>query len=163
MAHHLLAGVIYAWSGYYGNHPFVSVFVRFAHLSAIALGGGSALLTDLWVLKAKNAQLTEKESVFQSLRRIHGYVIPWIAVLVVTGILMTLADFDTFWNSRIYWIKMALVAMLIMNGVTLLLAEHRTRRIGLAAGWRRLVRVSMISFILWITTLFAGTYLTVAG
>jgi hypothetical protein len=162
MTHYLTAGIV-SWSSYYGNHQLVSVSVRFVHLMAIALGGGSALLTDIWVIRARKATLTEKDSAFNNLCKIHGLVISWIAVLVVTGLLMTLADLGTFWHSKVYWIKMALVAALVINGFALLLAERRVQKIGIAQGWGQLANISIISFVLWSTTLFAGTFLTVSG
>jgi hypothetical protein len=80
-----------------------------------------------------------------------------------TGVLMTAADTSTFLVSKLYWIKMVTVGLLVANGFAMLMAERRARQIGVGEGWSRLVAVSTISAILWLTTLFLGTLLTVAA
>jgi hypothetical protein len=53
--------------------------------------------------------------------------------------------------------------LLVANGAFLLAVEQRTRKLGVTEGWPRLMMVSTISAILWLTTLFMGTLLTVAA
>jgi hypothetical protein len=96
------------------------------------------------------------------LHKAHPYVIAWTAVLAMSGALMMAADISTFWSSRVFWIKVTLVALLCTNGVAMLLIENRTRRAGINQ-WNSLVLVSTFSAILWLTTLFVGTLLTVAA
>ncbi len=163
MALHFIAGIIASWASYYGNHPLVSVLVRFVHLAAIISGGGAALLMDFWILRTGNTGLTQKESILRMLRNVHVYIISWIVVVVVTGMVMTAADASTFLVSRTYWVKMTLVASTVINGDALLHAEGRIARLGIAAGWRRLANISLLSAILWFASLFAGTLLTVAA
>jgi hypothetical protein len=163
MALNWMPGFVNAWSGYYGNHQLVSVMVRFVHLSAIALGGGAALLTDYRVLRTRNAGVRERKLLLEFLDKIHGYVIPWLAVVAATGALMTAADIPTFLVSKVYWTKISLVVLLLANGIALLRAERHMLKTGIDAGFQRLVVVSTISIVLWQMILFAGTFLTVAA
>jgi hypothetical protein len=159
----VFVGVIAWWSSYYGNHQIASVSIRFLHLAGLILGGGTGLFADRQVLGAVWAGSEERVAVLATLNRAHPHVVSWILIVGVTGVLMTTADLTTFLVSKVYWIKMVLVGLLIANGIVLLLVERRTRRLGVSAGWPRLVTVSTISAILWLTTLFMGTLLTVAA
>ena len=77
---------------------------------------------------------------------------------------MAAADLETFLNSRLFWIKMGIVALLLMNGGLLVLAERAPRRAARATrGWARLRLVSAASLVLWLSALLAGTWLTVAA
>lgn len=150
------------WSSYYGNHQLLSVTIRFLHLAAIVLGGGAGLWTDWQVMKAARGKL-EKEAVMKWLSRAHAYVVPWMAVLALTGVLMMAADTATFFSSKVFWAKIVLVFLLVSNGFALVLLEGRARQWGIDSVWSKLVLVSCMSALLWQTTLFAGTLLTVAA
>jgi uncharacterized membrane protein len=158
-----LGGILAPWSTYYGNHQIASVSIRFLHLVALIFAGGTGLFADRQVLRAAKAGAEEREAVMVILGRCHKHVVSWIVVLGATGVLMAAADTATYMVSKVFWIKMSLVGLLIANGVFLLAVERRTRRLGVAVGWPRLMIVSTISAILWLTTLFMGTLLTVAA
>jgi hypothetical protein len=151
------------WSSFYGNHQLVSVFVHFLHLAALVLGAGTALFADRQVFRAARLGPPEREAVLAILDRAHPHVVSWLVVVGSTGILMTAADTSTFLGSTLYWIKMTLVVFLLANGLTMVLAERRARRVSLSAGWPRLVTISTISTILWLAILFLGSLLTVVA
>jgi uncharacterized membrane-anchored protein len=159
----LMVGILKSWSEYYGDHQAVSVAVRFMHLVGLLLGGGTALFIDRQVLRAARGNEEEKHEALRYLRSAHVVVVPWLMILGITGILMTAADTETFLVSRVYWIKMAVVALLAVNGGILLLAEKRVMRLGTTKTWSQLATVSTISFLLWIGALLMGTLLTVAA
>ena len=56
---------------------------------------------------------------------------------------MLAADLETFLYSRVFWIKMGLIALLLVNGAVLTSAERRASR-GDADAWGRL-RITAIS------------------
>jgi hypothetical protein len=159
----IAAGVLAFWSGYYGNHQLVSVTIRSLHLAGLALGGGAGLWTDWQILRTVRGVQGDRESVLKLLSRAHAYVVPWMIVLGATGLLMTAADTSTFLVSNVFWIKMSMVFLLACNGIALILLENRARQFGIMAVWPKLIIVSSISGLLWLTTLFAGTLLTVAA
>lgn len=151
------------WSSYYSNHQLVSVTIRFLHLAGLVLAGGTALYSDRQILRARRAGISVQQAVLSSLDAVHAETILGLAVLGITGLLMATADTATFLVSKLFWTKMFFVALLLGNGVFVLLAERRARRRGAAGGWPRLVVVSAISAFLWLATLFLGTLLTVAA
>lgn len=156
-------GITSWWSSYYGNHQLTSVSVRFLHLVGIVMGGGTGLFADRQVIGAIRAGSQEREAVLAALSRAHAHVISWIVVIGSTGVLMTAADTSTFLVSKVYWLKMGLVALLVTNGVALFFAERRSRKLGVDAGWPRLAAISTLSAVLWLITLFMGSLLTVAA
>jgi uncharacterized membrane protein len=158
----VMLGIVKWWSGYYGNHQLISVGIRFAHLMALMLSGGTALFVDRRVFRAVRANETEKQEMLCALHSAHRLIIPWVVVLGLTGILMTAADTETFLVSKVYWIKMTVVALLGINGIALLVAERKAGD-GNPKAWSRVVTASTISFLLWIGALLMGTLLTVAA
>ena len=159
----IMAGVIDWWGSYYGDHQLVSVAIRFLHLAGLVLGGGTALYADRQLLRAGRREPEQQETVLAMLHRSHKYVVSWIFAVAITGAAMTAADTQTFLVSEVYWIKMALVGLLMANGAALLYLERRTARIGTAAAWPSLVAAASASAVLWLATLFMGTLLTVAA
>ena len=159
----ILVGITAWWSSYYGNHQLASVTIRFVHLAGLILGGGTALVADRQILRVIRAGSEEREAVLVHVHRAHVQVVWCLFVVAAAGIVMTAADTATFLVSKLYWIKMVLVGLLIANGVVMLVVERRTRQVGVSVGWPRLVAVSTISAILWLTILFLGTLLTVAA
>jgi hypothetical protein len=89
-------------------------------------------------------------------------VVPALAVVVATGALMTLADTETFFASRLYWTKLGLVGLLLLNGLGLLAAERAAAN-GRPKAWLGLGLASSASLVLWLVILFAGVWLTVAA
>jgi hypothetical protein len=157
-----LTGPVSSWAAYYEGHRMVSVAVRWLHLGGLILGGGTALLVDRRVLAAVRSRGPEREASLAELDGSHRVVVPALAVVVLTGLLMTASDTATFLSSRLYWTKMGLVALLLLNGTGLLAAE-RAAKSGRASGWSWLAIVSGVSFVLWLVILFFGVWLTAAA
>lgn len=150
------------WSALYGDHLAVSVSIRFLHLAGIVVGGGRALASDRRTLRVLGAGADPRRAIAADLGAAHRTVVPALAVVAATGLLLAAADVETYLASRLYWTKMGLVALLLLNGIGLMGAER-----GLAAGrpsaraW--LGATSVASLLLWLAILFAGVSLTVAA
>jgi hypothetical protein len=155
----ILSNAVESWTAYYGDHRMVSVTVRFVRLGALLVGGGTALFVDRKMLTAPRSQ---REAGLQALDASHRVVVPALALVVITGLLMTASDLSTFVNSRLYWVKMGLVGLLLLNG-TALLACERKAKLGSDAGFVGLAAVSGLSLLLWLTILFFGVWLTAAA
>ena len=157
-----LTPIVASWSTYYGDHQLVSVAVRYVHLAATLVGGGSAVALDRKVLRAARADGATRLAVLHELRGSHRVIVPAFTLVVLSGLLLTAADLDTFLASNLYWTKLGLVAVLMANGALLLAAEAAAER---ASGqrWGRMSVVAVASFALWMATLFVGTWLTVGA
>ena len=57
------------------------------------------------------------------LNRTHHIVVAGLVALTFSGLLLFTADVETFWYSRIFWIKMCLMALLVVNGALLYAAS----------------------------------------
>jgi hypothetical protein len=157
-----VASAVESWADLYASHPMVSVAVRYLHLAGLLVGGGTALATDRRVLAAGRRAPAERAATLAALAAAHRVVAPALALVVTTGLLMTAADTGTFLASPLYWSKMGLVGLLLLNGV-LLLAAERGAVDGRPRGWTWLTVASAASLGLWLAILFAGVWLTVAA
>jgi hypothetical protein len=87
----------------------------------------------------------------RELHAVHRWVITGLVVVVVSGLALLAADIETFFGSWIFWTKMALVALLLLNGLGMLRAEVSLEKdAGQASpAWGALRRGSIVSLALW--------------
>ena len=153
-----LAALCSSWGSYYGNHQALSVTIRSLHLLALVVGGGTAVAADRRVLTARQAGLLADAVGY--MQRSHRLVISAFVVIVLTGLLMALADVETYSVSVLFWTKMGLVTLLIANGGILTTAGRKAA----ASPWRgRLIAGSVISVVLWLAIVYASSWLMVAA
>ena len=158
-----LAHAAAPWKDLYDDSTALSVAVVFAHLASLLVGGGLALATDRATLRAARDAGAERERQLAQLAQTHRTVVGALVVSFVSGVLLFLADVETFAVSPAFWTKMALVALLLLNGLVMSRAESALRRGGAAgdgAAWGRLRATAVVSAVLWLGTLFAGVVLT---
>ena len=158
----VLQSTVDSWADFYGNHQIVSVTVRYLHLAGLVVGGGTAVAVDRQVLRAARSGPSVRSGIVAAVHGSHRVVVPALAVIVATGLAMTLSDTETFLVSPLFWSKMALVGLLLLNGLALVAAE-RAVAVGRPRGWLWLGLTSAVSLLLWLGTLFAGVWLTVAA
>jgi hypothetical protein len=151
------------WSAMYSDHQAVSVAVRFLHLAGLLVGGGTALAADRHLLAAMRRDTVARTAALGLVGASHRIVIPALALMAFTGLLMATADLETYLSSRLFWIKMIIVGLLLVNGAVLVLTERAAAGSGGDRPWARLRRVSVASVVLWLSALLAGTWLTVAA
>jgi hypothetical protein len=157
-----LTSAIGSWAAFYDAHRMVSVTIRYLHLAGLVVGGGTALATDRQILRAARSAPSARSAIVATLHASHRVVVPALAVVVVTGLLMTASDTATFLASRLFWSKMGLVALLLLNGAGILAAERAVSR-ERARGWPWLGLTSAASLVLWLVILFMGIWLTAAA
>jgi hypothetical protein len=150
-----------AWSSTYANHSALRTVVTFAHVASLIVGGGGAIAADRATLLAVKPHGTAGHAL-QVLHATHRVVIVSLVFIVVSGLMMFAADLDALLYSRVFWIKMALVALLVVNGIVLWTAEQRARR-GDDSAWRRLHLTANASVALWLLATLAGVALLNIG
>jgi|SRR5581483_305746 len=152
-----------SWASLYANSPSLRTIITFVHLGALIGGGGLAIATDRSVL----APVLEEDdwsrrALLDAVGASHRLVIVAVVLMIASGMLMLAADVDTYLYSRMFWLKMALFAMLLGNGAVLTRAERRALGHD-ASAWRRLRRAAIASIALWFLTTLAGVALPNIG
>lgn len=158
-----LASALEPWKDAYADSRVISISVLFGHLGALLIGGGVAITTDLMSVRASRASSNVRHEQLEAVHRAHRIVVAALVVLAGTGLLLAASDVETFAVSPWFWIKITLVLFLLMNGAVLYrtgsLLRRRTEVQHHERYWRRLRIVSMLSFVLWLATVLAGTIL----
>lgn len=159
---HTLSEVAAVWTAWYADSPVLRTTLNFAHVGALVVGGGAAIVEDRTMLVAlRQDEMTRRRRV-EAQQRTHRIVIFGLALSVASGALMFAADWDTYLYSRVFWTKMCLVLLLVVNGAMLTRAEHAAVR-GDAGSWARLRRGALVSLTLWALTTLAGSALPNVG
>ena len=143
-----------SWTEIYSNSAVWRSVILYLHVGGLLIGGGAAVAADRATLRSAPGDSNQLKAIAGS----HRVILASLAAIVVSGALMLTANLDTFLASPWYWTKMALVAMLLINGVGLTRAE-RAARAGEPSGWPRLCRASMTSLALWVLITFFGAVL----
>lgn len=158
------AQVAAPWAHLYGASKLVSTGVLFAHLGGLLLGGGFAIAADRTTLRLLRARTTVRRFHLDELRAVHRPVVLGLLVTFVSGLLMLAADVETFLPSPLFWLKMGIIAALLLNGMELQRSGAALRKDSGMAGhaWRRLETASRASFFLWFGSLLLGTALLAA-
>jgi len=156
-----LARAVEPWNSLYSDSKVVSSAVLFFHLVPLLLAGGAALTADRATIRAARAASGDRSRQLVELSRTHGIVLAGLVLSFVSGVLLFLSDVDTFLGSPVFWAKLGMVALLLLNGFVM----TRTER-ALANGgdegvlWGRLRTISVFSLILWTATTLVGVALT---
>src|SRR5260221_2647079 len=101
------------WAHLYGHAP-VSTTVTYLHLVGILVGGGVAVAADRASLRLSPA--TDWRTELDRLAAVHRWVVGGLALIFASGLLMALAQVDSFGTSVVFWTKMGLVGLLLGNG-----------------------------------------------
>src|SRR5207247_8555609 len=130
-----MSNLLASWGSLYANHAALRTIIAFLHVGPLVAGGGSAIAADRSLLMAVRHDAESRRALLHTLRSVHRVVIASLVVLVVSGLLMFATDVDTFLYSRVFWIKMALVFLLLANG-GLIQRPQRAAAAGEASGGR---------------------------
>jgi len=146
------------WARLYGTSKAVSIGVTFVHLAGLLLGGGAAVAADRETLKAAGEADSVRADHLRFLGTVHAIAIAGLVMLFASGAGQLLADLENFWDLRVFWVKMLLVALLLLNGLVMRQAE-RLAAAAPARAWTRLRTTSIVSLVLWFAVLLASTIL----
>lgn len=155
------------WASLYSNYTAVAVTVTFAHVAGMLFAGGIAISTDRATLKALRGTEEDRARVLTDLEKTHTWVLTGLTVVLLSGLLQAFSDVKTFGVSIVFWTKMALVALLLVNGAVLQRTEHALRAGGITTQtghsmkslWRRLGFTAGASIALWTAIVLAGVIL----
>jgi len=157
-----LAAVLEWWSSLYSNHATLRTAISFAHIGGLLGGGGCAIAADRATLLLPRNDVADRLVHIDAIRRAHQVVLGGLVILFISGVLLLGADVDTYIASRIFWLKMALIAALLVNGALLVRAERGGADLD-TTDWLRLRRASLASLALWFLTTLLGAALPNIG
>jgi len=146
------------WGSFYANHPLTRTMITFAHIGGLVLAGGAAMTADRGLLLAARRSTEDRRGQLAATRSTHGFVLWGLVLVTISGLLLFAADVDTFWASRVFWIKIGLILLLVVNGATLMRSERRASA-GVASAWQTLRWTAGASLLLWMLTTLAGAAL----
>lgn len=153
------------WQSAYSNSKLLSTSVTAVHLIALLFGGGLAVAADRGTLRALRAGAAERTRQLAELHATHRPVLIALTFLFVSGVMQAAADVKTFATSPAFYIKLGLVALLVVNGGVLTLTETALGRAPILVDsdrsplWSRLRASTYCSVALWTATLIAGVVL----
>jgi hypothetical protein len=157
---HLLA----PWKELYSNSKVVDTVTVFVHIAALLFGGGAAVVADRATIRVREFGTEEARRTLDDLTASHRMVLIALSLSLVSGVGLAAADLDTFLASPIFAIKLALVALLVVNGAFLTRTETQLHDASLETGratrlWGRLQHSARASMVLWTATVLAGAAL----
>jgi len=155
------------WQRLYGHSPLVATLVLFTHIAALLAGGGLALAADRATLRVDATNAAARERHLAELAAVHRPIGIALVAAFASGALLFLADVEGFATSRVFWIKLGIVALLIGNGVVIRRVERALRDARASAPdstcdrlWRRRRANAVTSVVLWFVLVLAGTALS---
>jgi len=146
------------WSSLYSNSAALRTGLAFAHIAGLVASGGSAIAADRATLVAWRRDAASRLAHVRVLHGTHRTVVIGLTVVSLSGVLLLAADLDTYLHSTAFWIKMALIAALIVNGGVLVRAGRRAQA-GHQRAWAWLGYGSIVSLLLWGLTTLLGAAL----
>jgi hypothetical protein len=163
-----LVAALQPWQSAYSNSKVIPAVVTTVHLVALLFGGGLAVAADRATLRVGRRGAADQATQLTELRAVHKPVLVALVALFASGVLLTAADLETFIASPVFWVKLGLVTLLLVNGLVLERTESRLRSLSareivpttrVRSLWRRLRKSAVLSLVLWTATLVAGTLL----
>ena len=158
----MLSHLIESWVSLYANHAALRTGIEFMHIGGLVAGGGCAITADLATITAVRDGSAARTTQLHLLKQTHRIVVLGLVALAMSGLLLFGADVQTFLYSRIFWLKMGLMVLLLINGLLLLRGERQVQR-GERHAWARLHYTAVASLVLWFLTTLAGAALPNIG
>ena len=102
-------------------------------LGGLVASAGPAIAADRVLLRALRRGHNAVTAELKAMRTTHILVVSGLAAVTVSGILLMLADLDAYLQSTAFWVKMALIVALTLNGLVLVTSRSSRRP---RAPWR---------------------------
>jgi hypothetical protein len=168
-----LTTLVQPWANVYADHPTLATVVLTAHVLSMFVGGGMAIAADRRILLAAPDADDAARAVLEELSATHTIVISSLGITLVSGFAIFATDVTVFSTSTVFWTKMAILTLLLLNGFRLRKTERTAARTVKAAPvgaldpvipipnkvWREVRRAAVTSLALWISVVALGVAL----
>ena len=159
-----LAAAAAPWASFYNDSTATQALIVFGHFGGMMVAGGSAVTADRGVLQACRQAGSGRLRRVDDISGAHRIVITALTVTSISGVLMLAADLENLAVSPWFWLKMSLLALLLINGWFMTRISLHLRRDGGVTPklWSKLQFSATASLVLWFAVLLAGTLLSIA-
>ena len=148
------------WAKLFSHSKPVSAGVLFLHLAPLVFAAGAAFTADRATLRAVRAGAADRVRQLQEIAQTHRIVLGGLALSFVSGVLLFLSDVETFAASPLFYLKLTLVGLLMLNGFFMTRTEQALMSVGDdTALWGRMRTIALLSAVLWLATTLAGVVL----
>jgi hypothetical protein len=180
-----LVELLAPWNEFYSHSAAAQTIVQFLHVGGLLFAGGLAIAADRGSLRAMRTPVdmskqtaermgqvmierfaaANRATHLEELAAVHRWVTSGLVIVVLSGFLLLGADIEAFFGSWVYWVKMVLVILLLVNGTQMTRVERQLRVDSSeeSPAWGRLQRVAIRSLALWFTITLAGIALVNAA
>ena len=150
-----ISHVVAAWAALYSGSAVLRTLVSFVHVAGLVGGGGAAIAADRATLKATRRGLAVTREQIDAIHHTHRVVILGLAARDRQRRAAVRRRCRDLRASKLFWLKMVMVAALMVNGAILVRVGHgvqmpdeRTRR---TMRW-----TAGLSLALWFLTTLVG-------
>jgi len=160
-----LVNLLKPWNDYYSHSKAAETVVQFLHIGGLVLAGGLAMSADRGTLRALRIAAADRTHYTRELGAVHRWVLTGLTIVVASGVALLASDIETFFGSWVFWTKMGLVALLLLNGLQMTRIEAALRQDASDASphWPKLRRTAITSLLLWfVITAFGVTLVNLA-
>jgi len=152
------------WRSLYSHHLSVEMSVVGVHVLSMLIAGGLAIAHDRGTLRAGSWLPAIVDHHFSELHAVHRTVVIALTVCMLSGVALFASDVKTYVFSIPFWIKMALIVLLLVNALIMTSAETRLRvsaaRDAAVAAWTQIRATSVASAALWSMILLVSIVLS---
>ncbi|MFL5618041.1 MAG: hypothetical protein ACJ79A_06570 [Gemmatimonadaceae bacterium] len=157
------------WRRLYAQSPLLSTLILFGHLGGLLAAGGLTVAAERATLRLDPRCDADRRRHLADLQRLRAPVWSAFGVALLSGALLFFADVEAFAASPIFWGKMLLVALLLVNTLVTARLDTALRRDGdagtshttetRARRWRRRRAGAIATAMLWFGLVFVGAAL----
>ena len=115
-----VVSLVQPWQSLYAGHSSVSTIVIFLHLGALLAAGGLAIANDRAIVRTATDDVDGRTRRLADLALSHRTVLSALSVSFFSGVLLFLADLEAFVIMPVFWVKMALILLLILNAALMM-------------------------------------------
>jgi MFS family permease len=152
------------WQMLYAHSTIVATLVLFGHVAGLLVAGALTFSTEAGALRLDPADDGERRRYLRAASPARRAIALALTVAMVSGFLLFLADLEAFAVSPVFWTKMLLVVLLLVNAVV---ASRLDARLLGANGvivehdglWRRRRASAWATAALWFALVLAGSAL----
>ena len=155
-----LAAMTAPWADLYAESTVIETAVLFLHLGGMLAAGGLAFTLDRAVIRSARGW-PDRGQLAREIHASHGAVLGGLAVVFLSGAMLTASDPGFYLLSIVFWAKMGVVVLLLVNGWFLKRAgEHLLAEPESEGAFRALRGAALRSGGLWALSVLAGVAVT---